>query len=259
MNRKPQLHILMYHQITLGQPEEIHGVSLAEFSRQMAWLASEGYHIVPLEDYDAALGGKHPAWPEKAVALTFDDGYLDNYTNAWPVLRKYNYPATIFLVAGRVGGVNDWDTPAHDGPLPLMNWQHIVEMDRAGIRIGSHTCAHPSLPDLDLQTAREEICRSRSILEGKLRGRVDAFAYPRSQLNGAIKRLVAECGFRLACTYWPGDVAHAGYDRYELRRVGILRSDTVKSFAAKVSGNLFKKIVFEVRCLRGSHKARFCL
>ena len=157
--------ILNYHNIDDAPGEKALWVSSSHFDYQMAYLKKNGYHVISLS---ALIDGieRHIALPKKSVVITFDDGYENNYTQAYPILKKYGYPAIIFLVS-------DWID--RDGYLTT--WQ-IKEMSRHGISFGSHTQTHPFLPNITEDKKRIEIAGSKVILEKKLGLKMDFLAYP---------------------------------------------------------------------------------
>ena len=129
----------MYHQVVDAEPKDIHAVSVTAFSDQMGWLHEHGYEVVTVEDLFVNSETLQAGSPSRRVAITIDDGYLDTLTNALPILQKFDFTATIFLVAKRVGGVNDWDeTPSLRG-APLLTWEQVWELAGGGIGFGAHT------------------------------------------------------------------------------------------------------------------------
>jgi peptidoglycan/xylan/chitin deacetylase (PgdA/CDA1 family) len=246
------MRTLMYHQIVDGEPNEIHAVSAQQFAAQMHWLREAGFQVVSLEDWWQMR--EIAAVPRNAVALTFDDGYQDNYTVAWPLLQELDLPATIFLVTGSVGGTSGW----HQGVLsrtPMLSWAQIREMARSGIAFGAHTVTHAPLTSLDIGAARWEISESRDQLQQALGLPVLSMAYPFSQYDSQVKSLVAECGFRLACTYRPGYVGTAGGDVMALERIGILATDTLVAFKDKVRGAMRLRAAWIRRLFRARARA----
>ena len=165
------MRILMYHEVVEGEPSEIHAVSRRGFAEQMGWLHTAGVRIVALED---CLRGV--VLPGNAVAISFDDGYRDNYTAAWPVLQEYGFPATIFLVTDCVGATSRWRR-GHLARAAMLYWTEAREMARASVSFGAHTVTHPRLPSLDSRAAKEELCESRDRIEQELGGEVVSMAY----------------------------------------------------------------------------------
>jgi len=240
------MRILLYHEVVEGEPHEIHAVSARRFAAQMAWLRQAGYRVMALEDWPAADEGV--SWPRNAVALTFDDGYRDNYSAAWPVLQEHEFPATIFLVTGSVGGTSGWREGAL-GRAPLLTWTQVREMARSGVAFGAHTVTHPRLTSLDLESAGRELADSRDQIEQRLGRPVLSIAYPYSQLDPQIKALAGRCGYRLGCTYRPGYVGSAGRDALALERIAILATDTLDDFQGKVRGGLRWRAAWHRRSL----------
>lgn len=192
--------ILMYHQIGTYTPaQDPHGISVTPdaFAQQMAHLNDAGYSVVRLSEAVATLrnGG---TLPSKAVAITFDDGYRDNYTHAWPVLKQYGFAATIYLVPAHIGGAAMWDGEVGAGH-PLMNWDEIREMQGGLIEFGSHTRTHADLNAVTIEQARDEICTSKRLLEDGLGQPVTTLAYPYERFNADVMQLTEECGYAGAC------------------------------------------------------------
>ncbi len=170
--------ILMYH--ILDEPRaknEAKYCCLPErFAEQMAWLG-ECCRPVGLSELLAGMEGTTQL-PENSVAVTFDDGFVSTFEQAMPVLAKYRIPATMFIVANRIDGDNDW---MHARGMPrrsLMDADQIREMHAAGIEIGSHTLNHARLPEISQEQKVREITESKTVLEDLLSAPVNHFAYP---------------------------------------------------------------------------------
>lgn len=243
------MHILMYHEVVEGEPQEIHAVSVRQFAEQMRWLRQSGYKVVSLEDWLASRVGLGPVLPAKSIAITFDDGYRDNYDTAWPILLEYGFRATVFLTVALLGQTSRW----REGSLalaPLLTWEQVREMQRQGIRFGSHTLTHADLTVLPYSAVKKELQESRQLIEQELGTPIRTFAYPSSRENARVRQLVQEIGYDLACTYQPGYVGAAGKDAYRLQRIGILATDTIDDFAQKVNGTVQRRVAWYVRLLR---------
>lgn len=199
--RRIWLPVLLYHRV--GSPP-VHDpwrnfVTPRAFESHLRWLRASGYRGVSLRSVaDALQGGTR--LPRRAVAITFDDGYRDTYTHAFPLLRRYGYGAAIFLVSDAVGGQSSFDAGSGYEPAPLLGRAEILEMAAAGIEFGSHTRTHPaSLADLEDESLHSEVEGSRRTLQELLDRPIDLFAYPHSQLDSRVERAVATAGYRLAC------------------------------------------------------------
>ena len=190
--------ILMYHAFARDSSEASRFViPERRFAAQMRWLTRRAAPVIDLADVAAwRLGDGLP--PAGAVAITVDDGYVDNRLVAEPILRRYGLPATIFIVTARVGGTNDWDRGELTGRR-LLSWDDIDELRDAGVAFGAHTRTHRELPSLREEEARSEIEGSRSDLEDRLGLPVSAFAYPHGRVDDGTAALVEEAGFAFAC------------------------------------------------------------
>jgi peptidoglycan/xylan/chitin deacetylase (PgdA/CDA1 family)/glycosyltransferase involved in cell wall biosynthesis len=192
--------ILMYHAI--GLPHESAGpfvMTANRFAKQMAWLKRMGYHPISLTQFLTCQREKQLP-PARSVVITFDDGYADNYTYAFPILRQYGIPATIFLVSKFIGHINIWDQDGQLGSRPLMSWSQIQEMKGQGIHFGAHSSTHPALTAISSFQAVSEITDSRKLLESKLGVPANIFAYPYGEYNLSIQSILQEAGFIASCT-----------------------------------------------------------
>jgi peptidoglycan/xylan/chitin deacetylase (PgdA/CDA1 family) len=216
--------ILMYHIVdTPRSAQESKYCCLPErFARQMAWIGRT-HHPVGLDTLLAGLDGKEEL-PKKAVAVTFDDGFTRTFEEALPILTRYRIPATMFMVADRIGGDNDWMQARGMPRRRLMDAGQIRDMHTAGITIGSHTLSHPRLPECTPEKMRTEIADSKVRLEDMLSSPVTHFAYPYGLYDDTARRLVEQCGYHSACSTLSG-FNNKQTDRYELRRIEVYGSD----------------------------------
>lgn len=192
--------ILMYHKIN---PNPLVGgfglrITPQAFEKQIDYLMNNGYTTISLSDL-ADHFEKGSLLPSRPVIITFDDGYKDNYTYAYPILKERGMTATIFVVAGTVGGINEFDYGSQPENL-MANWEELQEMSAGGITIGAHTIRHPHLTDLTFEEARYEITESKSLLEVNLDKPVEVFSYPYGSYSSEIVSIVRESGFRAAVT-----------------------------------------------------------
>jgi len=181
-----QAKILMYHYIRDVDPKQDPlgfrlSVNATLFAEQLAAIHDAGYSVITMADLMAHKGGP------KTVVLTFDDGYEDFYTTAYPALQKYGWKATLYIISGKIGG-------------PYMSWQQIQELHTAGFEIGAHTVDHPDLAKLSVAQQRHEIFDSKATLEQEIGAPVTAFCYPSGQHTPDTVQLVKEAGFTSATT-----------------------------------------------------------
>jgi peptidoglycan/xylan/chitin deacetylase (PgdA/CDA1 family) len=213
--------ILNYHKI-----DTLHhalSISPQDFEEQMDYLSRNGFTTITPDELMAYLNhGK--ALPEKPVLITFDDGYLDNYTNAYPILKKYGFTATIFLITNLVG---------HDERY--LTWEQVREMQRDGFVFGSHTVSHKALTALSREQALEELLSSRQEIERQLGSKVRYFAYPTGAYNSQVEEMVKQAGYKAAFTIRFGQ-AGAESNPYALERIPIFRGQqTFRSFFVRLN------------------------
>ena len=185
--------ILMYHHIRINpQPNDpvwaALNVSPDQLNEQFSYFASHGYHTITLDELTDALDGKI-SLPANPIILSFDDGYRTFYTNAFPLLKKYNLKAVQFVIT-QVVGIDAY-----------LTWPQIIEMDHSGlVEFGAHTRHHPNLPDLSEAAIVDEIQGSKSDLEQYLKKPVNWFAYPYGSYNAFIIQTVKDAGFKGAAS-----------------------------------------------------------
>ncbi|HEV2034890.1 MAG TPA: polysaccharide deacetylase family protein [Candidatus Dormibacteraeota bacterium] len=215
-------------------------VTIANFESHLRWLAANGFSSVPLSVAGSACdAGITEALPARSVVITFDDGYSDNYDFAWPLLKRYGFTATIFLVSDAVGGYNHFDAGLPGDPIPMLRWDQVREMHAAGIEFGSHTCSHPdSLIRLDDERLRYEVAVSKATLEEGLNTQVEEFSYPHDQLDARVEAAVEAAGYRLACA----GVA-TRFSRYCMSRVSPPRGGDI----SLVLGLLERRLKWSIR------------
>ena len=156
---KSQFPILTYHSI--DHSGSVLSVTPEKFLSHMTVLADSGYRIVSLHEVASCLQNQQP-FPVKAAALTFDDGFKNFYEYAFPILRKFAFPATVFLVTSWCGKDNFWPGQHKTIPrLDLLDWKDIKDMVGQGIEFGSHTMNHPNLSQISSPEAEHEIVQSQ--------------------------------------------------------------------------------------------------
>jgi len=216
--------VLMYHSIDYKDRITKLSLSPESFERQMRFLHERHYNVLPLEKVIPYIEKKEKA-PPRTAAITFDDGYYNNYKYAYPVLKKYNLPATIFVIVNKVG------MPGY------LHWEEIKEMSDSGIiTIGSHTMNHLWLPDVAPKILEKEVRESKSILEKKLGKDVRLFCYPIGAYDKKVEKSVSDAGYACAVTTNPGRLRSPG-DIYAIKRIKISRtSDNMFVFWFETSG-----------------------
>lgn len=231
----PDAVILMYHSV--GAP---HGeltsldVSARDFERQMDFLSRHGFRVVRLTEL-AAMLRRGEKIASRTVVITFDDGYENNYTEAFPVLKKYGFPATIFVVGSHLG---EEYPVARRVPTRLLTLAQIKEMEGSGlVDIGSHTWTHSYLPGIsDPQALRNEILGSKVKLEAALGRPVVSFCYPLGGYTRAARKMVQGAGYRVAVGI-NSKKGRPADDLYTLKRIKVAKkSRHMGIFFVQVSG-----------------------
>ncbi|MFB7453041.1 polysaccharide deacetylase family protein [Streptomyces sp. NPDC056194] len=222
---KPPLWVAMYHSITdtSDDPYRV-TVSPVRFARQLHWLGDRGLRGVSVRELlDATAEGR----AEGLVGLTFDDGYADFLDSALPLLQRHGFTATVYVLPGRLGGENGWDSA---GPRkPLLDEDGIRRIADAGMEVGSHGLRHVPLTEADDTALAAETRHSRELLEEMTGRPVEGFCYPYGQVDPRVIRAVRKAGYRYGCAIDPGP--HTG--TYALPRVHIGENDTPWRLTAK--------------------------
>lgn len=230
--------ILMYHSISNDDEKDIHPyfqlcTSPEVFASHMAYLHKNGYSVISLTEAVKLLS---TAQPLRYVVITFDDGYRDFYTHAFPVLKRYGFTATVFLPAAFIGN----ESVGLKGKKHL-DWEEIRELQSEGIRFGSHSLTHPQLSELHRDKVEYEIRKSKEIIEDELGQPVISFSYPYAFPEGDIEfvkdlqHILQTSGFRNGVTTRLGTL-NTKDDILLLKRIPINFGDDLSLFQAKLIG-----------------------
>ena len=194
-----------------------------KFEAQLAYLQEQGYTTISLKELTYHLAG-YRELPEKPIILSFDDGYADNYSNAFPLLKKYGFEATFSLVT----------QPIDFGDPTYISWDNVIEMHAAGMEFGAHSYRHLDLRDRDVDFLVYEIIGSKEAIEARTNEPVRYFVYPSGQYDQLVIDLLASADFWGALTTQYGyEYSHA--DRFEMPRIRISGDDSLEVFIAKLS------------------------
>jgi len=213
-----RLTILMYHRVAAIPPDTRHPknfVSPAMFADQIEALLAWGYEPITFRQWNAYREHAAPI-PRKPFIVTFDDGYVDFATDAWPTLKRWNVPATVFVVASKLGRTNDWD--ADEPQTRLLDPVAIRDLEADGVEFGGHGFSHVALARVSPNEAREEIVRCHGALVGLLRRPPEVFAYPYSNQSAKVRQLVRQAGFKCAVR-GKGRLNWRWTDPFGLRRI----------------------------------------
>ena len=223
------LPVLVYHKIgkpPAGSKLKDLWVTPEKFRSQISWLSAHGYTTVLFSDLLKAYKGEKEL-PEKAVLITFDDGYENNYTHAYKILRELGAKGNIFVVYNTIGKVNLWHNPGTEPWVNMADLAMLREMQDSGvIEFGSHTMTHPNLKKLPLEDAAWELAESKKQIEAALGVEMCAFAYPygAGAYAPAVRQLALKTGyvfdfsFKQGKTPWPWDRDAGTIDRLFIKR-----------------------------------------
>ena len=229
--------ILAYH--SLDKSGSVISLSPEIFRYQMEFLHSRGYRVYTVSKYIKFIkeGGEIT---RPAVVLTFDDGFANFLTAAAPVLREYGYRGTIYVPANFIGRRSDFTSLVD---LTILSGNEIRHLSEEGFEIGSHSLSHSNLTALALDQARNEVVRSKEILEDLTGKEVRTFCYPRGDYNREIVELVKAAGYQSAVSLRPGN-RNAAEDLYILNRITIGPRDSLTSFSMTLGPffNIYNRI-----------------
>jgi len=220
-----RIPILMYHYISVPPPDADKyrldlSVTPANFDAQMQYLASEGYQPVRLSDVAEFLRNGKPL-PINPIVITFDDGYVDNHQYALPILKKYKFTATFFIITQIV----DDKKPGY------MNWNQIEDLAIEGMEIGSHSMTHPDLKDKPRAFQSGEIVGSKLVIESRIGTPVKSFSFPAGKYDAQTLQVLRSAGYLAAVTTEPQGAKQSTDQIFELQRIRVRGSFSIDDFA----------------------------
>ena len=228
-----ELPVLMYHRVVerkLAFTEyDIH-ITQQSMEKQLLFLKHRGIETIGFEDL------LYRQLPKKPIILTFDDGFEDNYQYLFPLLKKYQMKAVIYLIGDRHLRNNAWDVQEGLQEAQLLTQPQITEMLKSGlVEFGSHSMSHPDLTKLSPNEIRKEVGGSKQALEAFLGKPVFSFAYPYGSVNEEIKSITAQEGYTFGIAVESGPILF-GDDLMEIQRIYIPSWTSILSYYIKTSG-----------------------
>lgn len=214
--------ILMYHYVRdINDPSDQAGMSLSvspvTFDQQMSFLEQNNYQSINLTELANGYAGKfNTINNKKPIVITFDDGYDDAYTQAYPILKKHNLTATFYIISGQIGHSE------------RMSAKQIISLDKNGMTIGSHTVSHPELTNISADQLNNQLLESKNTLETLLGHSVLDFCYPAGKYNADVINSVIAIGYKSAVTTDRG-LSEINSNLFKLPRYRIQNDTNLKS------------------------------
>ncbi|MEJ2009804.1 MAG: polysaccharide deacetylase family protein, partial [Acidobacteriota bacterium] len=221
--------LVMLHSIATPTEQNLWSYYLSpqRFSRYMTWMKRAGYTTALPTEWSAGMPSN------RRVILTFDDAYDDFLSEAFPVLDRLGYTATVFVVVDRIGKTNDWDVSKGFRSRQLLSLAQIRDLQRQGVHFGSHTLTHPCLTSLSDREIEREVRDSKRKLEDLLGTEVPCFSYPWGARDMRVRAAVARAGYKVAVTTTDG--TNCSGDALCLKRVNLCETDTLLELALKLN------------------------
>lgn len=226
--------ILCYHSVGFGRigPVARYTVTPDGFTQQMDWLVGNGFSGMTVPHYAECLMGRRPL-PSRPVVITFDDGYRDFASSAFPVLQPRGLPVTLFVPTALVGrGV---DAGPESGWPEMLDWSEIADLHVSGVAIGSHAHTHRQLDIMPSREARRELELSKAVLEDHIQSGVETVAYPYGYNSARTRRAAAAAGYSSACGV-KNSYSHQHDDIWSMARFLIEATHTLDDFSGIVAG-----------------------
>lgn len=232
INKQSGPSILMYHSV--GHNQAFFTVKPKIFEKQLAYLKNKGFKIVFLSELIRLLKEKQDC--SKIVVLTFDDGYLDNYEIVLPLLKKYQLPATIFLITGLLG--SNWAN-SENISLPLLREPEIKEIILSGlVEFMPHSVNHKKVTKITNEEIDYETIESKKNIERLTGKNANIFAYPKGRSNQQAIDIIRKNGFIAAVTTTEGLVNLNNYNLYQLPRNAVNSKTSRAQFIGKLSNSI---------------------
>ncbi|WP_022818844.1 polysaccharide deacetylase family protein [Fusobacterium russii] len=236
--KKWEVPVLMYHRVINSKDNEgVHGTYIYQdiFRKHLQYLKKNNYEVITFKDLKKISWRNRFNSNKKYIIITFDDGYVDNYELAFPILKEFNFKATIFLMAEST--YNEWDVRSSNEKIfPLMTKDMILEMQNYGIEFGAHTFNHPKLNKISNEDIEYQVVDCKKVLEEKISSDIITFAYPYGLLNDYAKKMARKAAYDFAVATDSGTVCLSD-DLFQIRRIAIFPNTNLRSFKRKVKGN----------------------
>ena len=222
--RPPIVVVLMYHSVSNWNWE--FAVRPEVFEDQINHLYDQGFSFISSKDLGAWLA-KVKELPPKSILVTFDDGYKDFVDNAWPILKKCDAQATLFIHANR-------SSDPLGNQIPLLDWEDLKKLSQAGVELGDHSYSHPNLKQMNRTEVENQIETSQAVFKEQVGFKPSIMAYPEGKFNQVLIECLKSYGYHLGFSIDRG-LVYRNDDPFRLRRSGVTNKTTWLEFKARVT------------------------
>lgn len=225
--------ILMYHSVSREATPRFKPFTVSPelFAEHMDYLHQHAYKTLTVTQLINLLAEGRKTLPERVVLITFDDGFADFFTEALPVLKHYDFAATLYIATAFINGTSRWLQRERETMRPMLTWEQIRQLSSLDIECGGHSHSHRQLDILSMSMARDEIVCCKHLLEDQLGREVMSFAYPHGYHSHAVKRIVRETGYTSACAV-KYEMSSVTTDPFALSRLSVDADTGREMFAA---------------------------
>lgn len=231
VENKIGIPVLYYHSVNAENPKNDElVVTKDKFREQMTYLKDNGYTVITTETLYNYLS-KGDKVPEKSIVITFDDGWKDNYQYAFPILKEFKYPATVFVIT-EMTKTNHW---------LYLSEAEIKEMSKEGMEIASHTIHHDNLTEIPKDKIKATLEESKSYLEGLIGKPVNTIAYPFGKYNKSVIQATKSAGYTMAFTINSGWANKENSPIYEIKRVYVNGHFDINQFKQRITNPNYNK------------------
>lgn len=227
--------ILLYHSVSADSSSCKISITIdaKDFRNQMKALKEKGYNVISLTEMSKKIMKNEPIIP-KTIAITFDDGYDDFLNNAFPILKEYGFPHTLFVcpavLDGKIDSRNIWFTSK------ILGWDELKKLKKESVNIGSHSYSHKKLPELETEELLKELIFSKKRLEENLNVEIETLSYPYGSFNAEVVEAARQAGYKCAVSGISGPVKNQS-NLLALKRVEImLENSSLREFQKKLCG-----------------------
>jgi len=235
--------ILLYHSVSKQSSKRFHPWTIHPdlFAEHMAYLSEGGYTPITVSQLARALRLQGNGLPNNPVVITFDDGFADFMSGALPILIRYGFPSTLYLVTGYVNHTSEWLCSEGEGNRFMLCWEEIQDLPLHGVECGAHSHSHRQLDIAPFKEACEEIRTSKEILEEKLGRAIETFSFPHGYHTNRLLRFLKQSDYSSSCIVGHA-MANDRSDPYALPRIIINADVSTKQLGRFLRGKDLRRL-----------------